>query len=718
MTVLVDRLDPQRQSGKVGRDLEGGAVGTLERQIASRQQDDVLENAAAWVCFELPEVGHRTVDQALRITRRDVVAIAHPGHADSQYIAHDYRAAVAIRDSRTASRFGIESIHQHQLVIGELQAFDMQQGIGAVTARYAVCHRIDVVLQIVGTAVVDGHRILVLKPGENGGVEGLPVSRGAGHDFPHGLELTRVDGAVQHERNHIDHAVEGGDFGTGMVDVSRIINGNPDVDPFVTVDQVIATATLDQVTAIAAEDDVASGKAGGRQSGIGQELVQSADQRDIGQRTARGTTVVDDGVGIDIIAPEHIAETRTGQALDLGKTVENRGRRGPDRIEHTGVLVWRIAVWLCQRGHGQVGGHAGPVILVGHPVETGHAVHLVLSVAAGEDVIATLADHFVEAGTTDKDVVAYHVVIEQRRGVIARRTVLGAHLDPVITFATGRWQVGLGTENEVITPAAEGKGDVFRGDDEILAIATQDQVSTRQHAAGHDHIVTVITFQTVVAERVADDVIARAAQYRVVPGATFETVVAAVAVKGVITLAGNEDVIAGGAAHDDMVFTGVLQVIGVWTHGVWVVANHQRHDFDAVDQDAARRVGSAVRAKAGELSGLIHLEGERRCQEHSVRQVGDIGVEHDQLGKGVVFQLGAEVQARGTRQVVEAVAVLQRLHLGFKHEVEGRAEHAAERHLLFGEATDPEVDVVHTGSGDAIDHGVDARTVKECHAIR
>ncbi|MNQ54463.1 hypothetical protein D3C85_685310 [compost metagenome] len=185
----------------------------------------------------------------------------------------------------------------------------MQQGIGAVTARYAVCHRIDVVLQIVSTTVVDGHRILVLKPGENGGVEGLPVSRGAGHDFPHGLELTRVDGAVQHERNHIDHAVEGGDFGTGMVDVSRIINGNPDVDPFVAVDQVIATAALDQVAAIATEDDVASGKAGGRQSGIGQELVQSADQRDIGQRTARGTTVVDDGVRIDIIAFEHIAET-------------------------------------------------------------------------------------------------------------------------------------------------------------------------------------------------------------------------------------------------------------------------------------------------------------------------------------------------------------------------------------------------------------------------
>ncbi|MNB89080.1 hypothetical protein D3C75_361040 [compost metagenome] len=167
-----------------------------------------------------------------------------------------------------------------------------------------------------------------------------------------------------------------------------------------------------------------------------------------------------------------------------------------------------------------------------------------------------------------------------------------------------------------------------------------------------------------------------------------------------------------------MVFTGVLQIIGVRTHGVGVVANHQRHDFHAVDHDTAGRIGAAIHAKAGELGGLIHLKGERRRQEHGVRQVGDIAVEHDQLGKGVVLQLGAEVQARGTRQVVEAVAVLQRLHLGFKHEVEGRAEHAAERHLLFGEATDPEVDVVHTGSGDAIDHGVDARTVKECHAIR
>ncbi|MNV77017.1 hypothetical protein D3C71_1704070 [compost metagenome] len=123
--------------------------------------------------------------------------------------------------------------------------------------------------------------------------------------------------------------------------------------------------------------------------------------------------MVDDGVRIDIIAPEHIAKTRTGQALDLGKTVENRGRRGAHRIEYAGILVGCIAMRLRQRGHGQVSGHADPVIFVGHPVETGHAFHLVLGIAADKDVIATLADHFVETATTNKDVVANHVVIEQ-----------------------------------------------------------------------------------------------------------------------------------------------------------------------------------------------------------------------------------------------------------------------------------------------------------------
>ena len=44
-------------------------------------------------------------------------------------------------------------------------------------------------------------------------------------------------------------------------------------------------------------------------------------------------------------------------------------------------------------------------------------------------------------------------------------------------------------------------------------------------------------------------------------------------------------------------------------------------------------------------------------------------------------------------QVVEPVAVLQHLHLRFEHEVERRPQHAAEGHLAFGKAADPQVDV-------------------------
>ena len=71
-----------------------------------------------------------------------------------------------------------------------------------------------------------------------------------------------------------------------------------------------------------------------------------------------------------------------------------------------------------------------------------------------------------------------------------------------------------------------------------------------------------------------------------------------------------------------------------------------------------------------------------------------VGVAHDHLGEGVVLHLAEQMQAVEPLQVVEAVAVLQLLHLHFEDEVEGRAQHAAERHDLFGQAADPQIDVV------------------------
>ena len=56
-------------------------------------------------------------------------------------------------------------------------------------------------------------------------------------------------------------------------------------------------------------------------------------------------------------------------------------------------------------------------------------------------------------------------------------------------------------------------------------------------------------------------------------------------------------------------------------------------------------------------------------------------------------------------QVVEPVAVLKLFELDFEHEVEGRAQHAAERHDLFRQAADPEIDVVETAEAVVVRAG-------------
>ncbi len=424
----------------------------------------------------------------------------------------------------------IHAFHQHPLAVGKLQAFDVQQGIDAIAASHVVGHRPDIIGCVERTLGVLSHRVLALHPREHRRVERRSTCRGARQDFPHGLELPGVIGTVEHERNHVDHAVEAGDLGAGVVDVSRGIHGNAHVEPLVAVDQVIPPAAFDQVAAVAAKHDVAGGKAGGRQPGIGQELLQATDQCHVGQRTAGGTAVVEDGHGIDIIALEHIGEVRAGHALDFGEAVEDGSRRSADRVENAGVLVRCVAMGLSQGSQAQVDGDTNLVILVGNPVEAGHAVHLVLGVAADKDVVTALADHFVEATATDEDVVADHFVTQQRREVVARCTVLGALLDPVVPLVAGRWQVGLGAEDEVVALAAECGADVFGGDDEVLAVAAQDQVTAHQHAAGDDHIVAVVAFQAVVAEGVGDDVVTGAAQDRIVARTALKGVVAGVTV--------------------------------------------------------------------------------------------------------------------------------------------------------------------------------------------
>ena len=79
-----------------------------------------------------------------------------------------------------------------------------------------------------------------------------------------------------------------------------------------------------------------------------------------------------------------------------------------------------------------------------------------------------------------------------------------------------------------------------------------------------------------------------------------------------------------------------------------------------------------------------------------------VRIRHNQLGERVALELGIEGKASGALQIVEAVAVLQLFELILEDEVEGRAQHAAERHRFLGETANPQVDIAQTRVGDAV----------------
>ena len=55
-------------------------------------------------------------------------------------------------------------------------------------------------------------------------------------------------------------------------------------------------------------------------------------------------------------------------------------------------------------------------------------------------------------------------------------------------------------------------------------------------------------------------------------------------------------------------------------------------------------------------------------------QVAEIGIAHHQVGEGVGLEQVQQVHALCAAQIVEAIAVLQMLHLVFEDEVERRTE--------------------------------------------
>ncbi|MNQ31698.1 hypothetical protein D3C85_450760 [compost metagenome] len=571
MIVRVNAFDAYSQTGKIRRHRERGRVRPGKSETdATWPEDDVLEDARTRCRFKLPYVTDGVVDRPAR-----VVTIGDACRRHGQRLANGRRGVI---HRQCAHRLSVESGHEDHRLIGELQPFDVGETVGFFLADI-VGHADDVVAKIERRAViVDGDCVVRQRAHEVDGIEAAHARQ----DLTHGDELPRIVSAVQHQRDHRRHAVEAGDLRPGAIQI--LMHADAHVEPLVAVDEVTAATAFDDVAAIAAEDDIARaelivGRAPdtvGTETGAADKVPQAADKVEVGEDAAPGRDVGDDG-RVLFIAAQEVGEGRARQALHFREAVIDRIGRLPHCAHDIACRIGHRVI-RTEEGNDHVDGHAVLVILVGGPVEPGHAVHLVLGIAGDEGVVATFTDHFIESAGADEDVVAGHIVGQCRARVVAGCTVLGAALDPVVAFIAGRRQVDLGAENEIVARAGEGHRDVFGGDDEVFARAAEHQiVAGESRVTGLDDVVAVFAANDVVTADVGDDVVTGAAKEVVVAVAAVKPVVAGVAIDGVVVrVTGNEDVVAGCAAQHDRVAAGVVQVVGIRAHCVGVVADHQR----------------------------------------------------------------------------------------------------------------------------------------------
>ena len=320
--------------------------------------------------------------------------------------------------------------------------------------------------------------------------------------------------------------------------IARREDADLHVEPLVAVDDVVAGAAHDGVAAVAAEDDVA-----------GVEATVTPAPRTACRPAIRAM-------------PAHRARcrgslpTRPGRAgarssaivVGAGQNVvEARARQAFDRLRYSSSVAFggRVGAFVEHDRDATVGVDRERVVLVGRPVEAGHAGHLAAAGAADHDVVAALADELVEAAVAEEDVVAVDAVAgEDLVEIVAGGAVEGAGLDPVVALVAEDAFGVLVAVDEVVAFAGEDlRAHVGAEEDEVLAGAAQDQVEAR---AGMDDVVAGAGLDVVVAAAVDDDVVAVAAVDDVVAEAALEPVVAAIAEERVVADAGDEGVVAAG----------------------------------------------------------------------------------------------------------------------------------------------------------------------------
>ena len=516
------------------------------------------------------------------------------------------------------------------------------------------------------------------------------------HHFAHDAQLASRDFAGEHLRLNLGHA--GHEVGRSPVARRDLDLG---VDVGVPVDEVVTPPARHDIAATTAKDDVTTAEADfAHLVHAAKEGVQTVDQRHVLVKQR----LLGQEVGL-IVAAQEVCEGRPGQGFGVRIAVQHgcgrccHRRRREDAVRHVGM-------------------RRGVRIRMACPVKAELAEELVRAKAADHDVVAGFGVEVVVAVAADQNVmpddVAADAALDRQTlhdvTVIAQQQAVGsAGFQPVVAFPAHHHPAAGAATGKVVVLTQQDVVRIHPAPDEVAAGVGDDQVDALTRV---DHVIASTRTHLVIAKLVRDDVVAFAAEEEVVAFAAFHAVIASVAPVGVVALAADQDVIAIRAAHDDMFGPDKAHrladtvVVRIHTDDL----GHHRGE----DQVAAFGRISAAKPRV-ELLGLVSFDEEVRGGEHVARQVRRVGVAVDDVGKLVVFHLRRQVQVGKAGQVVEPVRVLQRLELDFEDEVEGRSQHAAEDHLLFGKAADPEVDIVQAAKAAT---RIGALGMQEVHTVR
>ncbi|GJE45664.1 hypothetical protein AEGHOMDF_4864 [Methylobacterium soli] len=539
------------------------------------------------------------------------------------------------------------------------------------------------------------------------------------HDLADDGEIARIDLAFQHQRieglapelghgTGLDHAldqvalqVDLPAHAVGAVGGAVVADADAHVEPAVAVDEVVAAAALDDVAAAAAEEDVA--------------VVEGDDRLEIDAgpgRSGRGPVAEERPEAVDPVDPglrELVAhhgvlgagQNRSALGLpgrrDVAAIVALEGvvvRPAGERLDGVEAVAQDVFLVGGEDRAVEVGIGGLGVALVDRPIEAEHALVAHDALALDHDVVAGFGVEILLVLAGEHHVVADDGRVEEQFRVVARdRVEAVAALEPIVALVAEEEVAAFTAEDEVVAGAAEGLLAVRAGDDEVMALVAEDQ---RQSAAGVDDVVALLTVQHIdladIRAAVGDDVVAGAAVDLVDAVAGLDAVVAAAPPDRVVAAAGDDRLARVRALDQDVIEPVVADVLGLA-----VVVR-----VDALDElgDRFQIVVVMDRIDVAELRllGLVDVEHVVRHREDVAGQrvagLAEIGVAQHDLGEGVVLQFVEEVEALDARQVIEAVGVLEVLELQLEDEREGRAQHAAEGHLLLGHAADPEVDLV------------------------